>query len=126
MGLCGWVTEIWCGAGFWDYSHIPCNLGGRINLLYCLFWGCAAVAGFKVCYPPLARWIERIPKRPGTAVTWVLILCMAANMVMSSAALVRYNARWQGAPAANAFEQALDEWFDDDYIAKVYPKLKHR
>ena len=51
---------------------------------------------------------------------------MAANMVMSSAALVRYNARWQGAPAANAFEQALDEWFDDDYIAKVYPKLKHR
>ena len=124
--LCSVFTELVFGAVFWDYSHIPFNLGGRINLLYCFFWGFAAVAWFKVCYPPLARWIERIPKRPGTAVTWVLILFMTTNMVMSSAALVRYNARWQGAPAANAFEQALDEWFDDDYIAKVYPKLKHR
>ena len=124
--ICSALGELVFGVIFWDYSKIPFNLGGRINLLYCFFWGFAAVAWFKVCYPPLARWIERIPKRPGTAVTWVLILFMATNMVMSSAALVRYNARWQGAPAANAFEQALDEWFDDDYIAKVYPKLKHR
>ncbi len=124
--LCSVFTELVFGAVFWDYSHIPFNLGGRINLLYCFFWGFAAVAWFKVCYPPLSRLIERTPKLPGTIVTWALILFMAADMLVSAAALVRYNARWQGAPPANAFEQTLDAWFDDDYIAKVYPKLKHR
>ena len=27
---------------FWDYSKFKFNLGGRINLLYCFFWGIAA------------------------------------------------------------------------------------
>ena len=42
--LCSVFTELVFGAVFWDYSHIPFNLGGRINLLYCFFWGFAAVA----------------------------------------------------------------------------------
>ena len=50
--LCSVFTEVVFGAVFWDYSAIPFNLGGRINLLYCFFWGFAAVAWFKVLYPP--------------------------------------------------------------------------
>ena len=42
--LCSWVGEKVFGVIFWDYSHIPFNLNGRVNLLYCLFWGIAAVA----------------------------------------------------------------------------------
>lgn len=33
--LCSVFTEIVFGAVFWDYSALPFNLGGRINLLYC-------------------------------------------------------------------------------------------
>ena len=33
--LCSVFTEIVFGKIFWDYSKIPFNLGGRINLLYC-------------------------------------------------------------------------------------------
>ena len=33
--LCSVFTEIVFGKVFWDYSDIPFNLGGRINLLYC-------------------------------------------------------------------------------------------
>ena len=124
--LCSVFTEIVFGAVFWDYSKLPFNLGGRINLLYCFFWGFAAVAWFKVCYPPLSRLIERIPKRPGTLITWALTLFMALNMVVSAGALIRYDARSKGQPPANAAEQWLDETFDDAYIARVYPKLKQR
>ncbi len=124
--LCSVFTEIVFGAVFWDYSKLPFNLGGRINLLYCFFWGFAAVAWFKVCYPPLSRLIERIPKRPGTVITWALTLFMALNMVVSAGALIRYDARSKGQPPANAAEQWLDETFDDAYIARVYPKLKQR
>ena len=42
--ICSVFTEIVFGTVFWDYSDIPFNLGGRINLLYCFFWGFAAVA----------------------------------------------------------------------------------
>ena len=41
--FCSVFTELVFGTVFWDYSHIPFNLGGRINLLYCFFWGIAAV-----------------------------------------------------------------------------------
>lgn len=72
---------------FWDYSAIPFNLGGRINLLYCFFWGFAAVAWFKVLYPPISAAIEKLPRRFGTVLTWALCVFMAADMVVSSAAL---------------------------------------
>ena len=62
--LCSVLSELVFGAVFWDYSHIPFNLGGRVNLLYCFFWGFAAVAWFKIFFPPLSAWIEKLPKRP--------------------------------------------------------------
>ena len=68
--LCSVFTELVFGTVFWDYSAIPFNLGGRINLLYCFFWGFAAVAWFRGLYPILARWIAKIPPRPGQAVVW--------------------------------------------------------
>ena len=48
--ICSVFTEIVFGKIFWDYSKIPFNLGGRINLLFCLFWGFAAVVWIKILY----------------------------------------------------------------------------
>lgn len=123
--LCSVFTEVVFGAVFWDYSAIPFNLGGRINLLYCFFWGFAAVAWFKVLYPPISAAIEKLPRRFGTVLTWALCVFMAADMVVSSAALVRYNDRLNGVPAANSIETYLDEHYDNDRMYKVYPKAVH-
>ena len=57
------------GTVFWDYSAIPFNLGGRINLLYCFFWGFAAIAWFKVLFPPISACIEKLPPRGGRVLT---------------------------------------------------------
>ncbi len=38
--LCSVLSEIVFGKVFWDYSKMPFNLNGRINLLYCFFWEC--------------------------------------------------------------------------------------
>lgn len=123
--LCSVFTEVVFGAVFWDYSAIPFNLGGRINLLYCFFWGFAAIAWFKILYPPISACIERLPRRFGTLLTWGLCLFMAADMIVSSAALVRYNARLQGVPAQNSVESYLDIHYDNDRMFKVYPKAEH-
>ena len=85
--ICSVFTEIVFGTVFWDYSDIPFNLGGRINLLYCFFWGFAAVAWFKIFYPPVSRLIEKIPVKIGKIITWLLIIFMLADGIVSSAAL---------------------------------------
>ena len=48
-----------------------------------------------------------------------------AMMVVSAAALIRYDARLEGVAPQNAVEQALDEHFDNARMNKVYPKLVH-
>ena len=123
--LCSVFTEVVFGAVFWDYSAIPFNLGGRINLLYCFFWGFAAVAWFKVFYPPISDLIERLPRRGGAVLTWALCLFMAANVTVSSLALMRYNARLEGVPAQSNLELYLDEHYDNARMQAVYPKAVH-
>ena len=122
--ICSVFTEIVFGTVFWDYSDIPFNLGGRINLLYCFFWGFAAVAWFKIFYPPVSRLIEKIPVKIGKIITWLLIIFMLADGIVSSAALARYNARSNGIEAENSFESWVDKHFDDERMAQVYPKAK--
>ena len=123
--LCSVFTEVVFGAVFWDYSAIPFTLGGRINLLYCFFWGFAAIAWFKVCYPPLSRAIERIPRRFGLVLTAGLCVFMAANITVSSLALARYNTRTEGVPAQSALDTYLDEHYGDARMQKIYPKAVH-
>lgn len=119
--ICSVFTEIVFGTVFWDYSHMPFNLGGRINLLFCFFWGIAAVVWFKKLYPRLSAWIEKIPVVFGKAVTWCLIVFMACNIVVSCMAMLRYNERSQGVPAENGWQQTMDERFDDARMKRIYP-----
>lgn len=119
--LCSVFTEICFGKVFWDYSHMPFNLGGRINLLYCFFWGFAAVIWLKKLYPVLSTLIEKIPKKTGVLINWALILFMIVNVVVSGSALVRYSAREQETKAGNAYEEWIDEHFDDVRMQKIYP-----
>lgn len=126
--ICSVFTELVFGTVFWDYSGIPFNLGGRINLLYCFFWGIAAVVWLKGIYPKLSRGIERLPKRFALPGIWILIVFMAANMVVSAAALARYSQRQTeaGIPDTNitAVEAFLDKYYPDGRIERVYPNAK--
>lgn len=119
--LCSVFTEIVFGTVFWDYSEIPFNLGGRINLLYCFFWGIAAVVWFKAIYPRMSEWIEKIPMRPGRWMTWALLLFMCCNVMVSGMALARYHARAAGQTADAAWEQCIDEHYGDERMARIYP-----
>ena len=122
--ICSVFTEIVFGKVFWDYSDIPFNLGGRINLLYCFFWGIAAVVWLKKFYPVISRWIEKIPMKFGKIITWILIVFMVVNMLVSTLALARYDERAHQKPAANAIEQTIDAHFPDARMEKIYPNAK--
>lgn len=136
--FCSVFTELVFGTVFWDYSEIPFNLGGRINLLYCFFWGIAAVVWLKLFYPLFSKWIERIPVRAGKIGCSLLIVLMVADMSLSALALGRYTQRQMdmaaGAPVTGQqAEEAvdpdnlarfLDDHFPDARIERIYPNLK--
>ena len=119
--LCSVLSEMVFGTVFWDYSEIPFNLGGRINFLYCFFWGFAAVAWFKIFYPVISGWIEKLPICAGRILTWVIVVFMCCNMAVSTMALIRSNERSQGIPATQSWQQTMDERFPDERMEKIYP-----
>ena len=119
--LCSVLSEMVFGTVFWDYSEIPFNLGGRINLLYCFFWGFAAVVWFKIFYPVISGWIEKLPICAGRILTWVIVVFMCCNMAVSTMALIRSNERSQGIPATQSWQQTMDERFPDERMEKIYP-----
>lgn len=125
--LCSVFTEIVFGTVFWDYSSMPFNLGGRINLLYCFFWGIAAVVWFKKLYPGISGLIEKVPMKPGKVITWVLVAFMASNILVSCMALIRYDERSSTETvvvemtAGQGWRQIIDERFPDARMEKIYP-----
>ena len=122
--ICSALGELVFGVIFWDYSKIPFNLGGRINLLYCFFWGFAAVAWVKLCFPHVSRGIEFIRRHTGRWLTVLVGVFMVVNMAVSGLALIRSDARSEGEPPANALDVFLDGHFPDERMARIYPNAK--
>ena len=46
---------------FWDYSHLPLNLGGRVCPLFSLLWGVLAVLVLKLIHPWAALLVSVLP-----------------------------------------------------------------
>ena len=121
---CSVFTELVFGTVFWDYSHHPFNLGGRINLLYCIFWGIVSVIWLKVVYPFFSRWIEEIPVKIGRICCHILIVFMVFNMAVSAIALTRYRERQNQMPPAHGIESWLDDHFSNQRMEQIYPNMK--
>lgn len=138
--VCSVFTELVFGTVFWDYSGFAFNLGGRINLLYCFFWGIAAVVWLKIIYPRLSGLIEKLPLKTGRILCNCMIIFMIFNMILSSLALARYTERntvpetarntlcieagASGQEAGSALDIFLDRHFTDERMERIYPNAK--
>ena len=122
--LCSILAEVVFKKKFWDYSKIPLNLGGRINLLFCLFWGFAAIIWFKLLYPAISDLIEKIPVLIGKIVTWLIVIFLVCNMAVSFLALVRYDQRAKNIPADMGWQVWIDGHYGDEEMERIYPSAK--
>ena len=121
--LCSVFTELVFGTVFWDYSKMPLNIGGRTNVLYCIFWGLLAVAWIKVLYPPMSKGIEKIPALLGKVITWVIIFFLACDGLLTAAAMLRYTDRQNNPEPKNVAEAFLDDTYDDDWMEHHWPNM---
>lgn len=121
--LCSVFTELVFGTVFWDYSHMPLNINGRTNVLYCIFWGLLAVIWVKILYPPMEKAIEKIPPLLGQILTWVVFLVILCDALLTGSAMLRYTDRQSRPEAANPVEQLLDDTYDDDWMEQRWPNM---
>ena len=122
--VCSAVTELLFGTVFWDYSGFKFNLGGRINLLYCFFWGIAAVAWIRYGYPLVAKGMNKLKTHIRPWMTAALAVFMVVNMGVSALAMARYDARTSGVEAATPLAVFLDAHFDNARMERIYPNAK--
>lgn len=125
------VLLFFCGAFLGDLTEtVFCRITAGVWMSrssvvwgpFSIVWGLAiALVWFKLLYPRLSDWIEKIPMKPGKIITWALILFMCCNIVMSCMALIRYDARGKGVSAENTLEEWLDEHYDDARMQRIYP-----
>ena len=59
--LTGIFYEKAAGVRFWDYSHLPLNLGGHVCLLFTALWGLLALGLVYGVHPLVAGVAARIP-----------------------------------------------------------------
>jgi len=121
--LCSVFTELMFGQVFWDYSSMPLNIGGRTNVLYCLFWGILAVVWINMLYPKMSDLIQRTPPLQGKIVTWMVVVIMACNCILTAAAMLRYDARQTAKDSPTLIEAFLDERYDDAWMEHRWPNM---
>lgn len=123
--LCSWVQEMMFGTVSWEYSGMRFNLNGRINLLYSFFWGILALLWVKNIYPAMSNLIEKIPNKIGKPLTWILLVFMILNSLISALAVYRQTERYHNIPAENVLEEFLDNHYPDDFLKKIYPNMQY-
>lgn len=61
----------------------------------------------------------------GVALTWVLVLFMLLNSLVSGAAVLRMAQRYEGVPATSAWQHLMDRYYPDEKLARIYPSMVH-
>ena len=122
--ICSWGQELVFGSRSWDYSHMPFNLNGRICLLYSILWGVLGLLWIKNIYPRMAKWILKIPNQTGKIVTWVLVVFMVFNSVVTMVTMTLWTQRIKGHEASNGFERLIDERFPNERMEKIFANME--
>lgn len=121
--ICSVITELMFGRTFWDYSHMPFNINGRTNLLFCFFWGIIGVIWIKVGYPWFSKLIEKIPPVAGKVITSALIIAIILDASLTIMAILRYNDRQIDTTQHSSYEVFLDTHYPDSLIEHRWPNM---
>ncbi len=122
--VCSWVQEMAFGTVSWEYSNEPLNLNGRTSLSFAVMWGVLGLVFMKHVLPFLERHIERLPVKAGTIITWILIVLMVLDIVISAAAVRRQTDRHNGVPSTNIITEFLDNHYPDSFLKLIYPNME--
>lgn len=113
--------ELRFGSVSWDYSAHALNLGGRVGFKMALMWGVLGVAFIRLVFPALSRALARLRGKGARVFCAVMSVFMAANLLVTSAAIVRWRDR--GEASGSPFVQWIDSTYNDSTMAGIFPNM---
>lgn len=122
--ICSLFQQTAFGTVSWEYSNSHFNIDGRTNLKYAVIWGLFGVLYAKVIHPKFCSLLKKVPDKKDILVTWILIVFMLINFILSAVAVGRRTERYNGIPASNSIDHILDEYFPDKVLEEIYPNMK--
>ena len=122
--LTSYILEKRFHATWWDYSHLPLNINGRVCLIYSLFWGLLGIAWVKLMIPFLNFCFTHISIPFDKVLLWAFIIFFIFDAALSASAAVRMNRRNDGIAPKNQFEEFLDSHYNDEKMHEIYANSK--
>ena len=144
--LISWIGETLFGIKWWDYSHMPFHLNGRICLRFSVFWGVLGCYLVGFLNPQIERFVRYLRKKGGTVLIKALEIAVAvflvADMALTFYALKVFYIRVVAEHDLNVKNRALieqqyesiygnekkreiiDRFFSDEKMMKTFPNLK--
>ena len=89
--IISWFGETFLNAKWWDYSHMPLNINGRICVFFSIFWGLLAIYLISYINPKVDRlinWIKsKISVNKLKVLTILAIILLFIDCVLTGYAL---------------------------------------
>lgn len=92
-GMTGVIMDKIFHHKWWDYTGLPLNIGGYVCLPFSIAWGAACVVIVKRIHPLIERLVGFLPEAAGAALLCVLTVCLAADVAVTTAGILKLNRR---------------------------------
>lgn len=89
--ITSWLMELLFHTRWWDYSNYRFNLNGRVCLLVSLFWGLLTLFMLHVLQPGMNFIIEKIPRRDGELIGYIIIPVFIGDVIMASISSLKFD-----------------------------------
>lgn len=121
--LGSFAQERFFGSVSWDYTGRLLSLNGRICLSMTLMWGMLGITFSLMVCPLITQLFTTAADWPVKGLCILLSVLMAADLLLSASALLRWRDRQYDIPPRNLVEERLDERYDDERMGEVYNNM---
>ena len=112
------------GSKSWDYKKLSLSLNGRINLMYYFFWGILTIFWIKDIYPIASGLIEKIPSSIGIPLTYICLVVIIIDVIISALSVYRMSMRLSGKEQAHKVSNFINRKYPDERLKKIYPNMQ--
>lgn len=140
------IGELILHVRWWDYSHMPLNINGRVCVFFSLFWGFLAIYLITYFNPKVDKFIKLIKDKVHNNILKIIIVLtivlMFLDCVVTGFALkmfftrlvINYNLELQNVEEYlfdyeelyknQNVKKVVDKYFNDNIMLKTFPNLK--
>lgn len=119
----GWAMDTLINASSWSYLGLPDHITQWVAWRFLFFWGVLGLIWAKAIMPDVLYRIGMPTTRRQVIFVALLAVYLAADIGMTIVCFGRMEARKQGIPPQNGFEEWVDEHYTDQFIAARFQNL---